>query len=87
MTITADLKIYQATTEDEALLALEYFGDKWDKKYTQISRPSGRLIETISILCFDIRKAIYTTNAIESLSSVIRNAIKNHKLFPADESA
>lgn len=35
----------------------------------------------------DIRKAIYTTNAIESLNSVIRKAIKKRKLFPTDESA
>jgi transposase-like protein len=35
----------------------------------------------------DIRKAIYTTNAIESLNSVIRKAIKNRKVFPSDDSA
>jgi len=35
----------------------------------------------------DIRKAIYTTNAIESLNSVIRKAIKKRKLFPKDDSA
>ena len=35
----------------------------------------------------EIRKAIYTTNAIESLNSVIRKAIKKRKLFPTDDSA
>ena len=35
----------------------------------------------------DIRKAIYTTNAIESRNSVIRKAIKKRKLFPTDDSA
>jgi len=35
----------------------------------------------------DIRRAIYTTNAIESLNSVIRKAVKKRKLFPADDSA
>ncbi len=35
----------------------------------------------------DVRKAIYTTNAIESLNSVIRNATKKRKVFPTDESA
>ena len=35
----------------------------------------------------EIRKAIYTTNAIESLNSVIRKAIKKRKLFPTDNSA
>ncbi|MDU0873363.1 transposase, partial [Klebsiella pneumoniae] len=34
----------------------------------------------------DIRKVIYTTNAIESLNSVIRHAIKKRKVFPTDES-
>jgi transposase-like protein len=35
----------------------------------------------------DIRKAIYTTNAIESLNSVIRKATRKRKLFPTDDSA
>ena len=35
----------------------------------------------------EIRKVIYTTNAIESLNSVIRKAIKNRRLFPSDHSA
>jgi len=35
----------------------------------------------------DIRRAIYTTNAIESLNSVIRKSIKKRKLFPTDDSA
>nr|WP_282149801.1 transposase [Vibrio diabolicus] len=34
----------------------------------------------------DIRRAFYTTNAIESLNSIIRKAVKKRKLFPADES-
>ena len=35
----------------------------------------------------DLRKAIYTTNAIESLNNVIRKVIKKRKLFPSDDSA
>ena len=35
----------------------------------------------------DIRKAVYTTNAIESLNSVVRKAVKNRKVFPTDNSA
>jgi transposase-like protein len=89
--ITADLKeIYQAATEDEALLALEHFGDQWDKKYPQISRSWTAHWDNINTLFSypqDIRKAIYTTNAIESLNSVIRKATKKRKLFPTDESA
>lgn len=90
-TITADLKeIYQATTEDEALLALEHFGDIWDKKYPQISRTWTAHWDNLNTLFSypqDIRRAIYTTNAIESLNSVIRKATKKRKLFPTDESA
>ncbi|TVU69843.1 IS256 family transposase [Vibrio tasmaniensis] len=90
-TITADLKeIYQATTEDEALLALEHFGDKWDDKYPQISRSWTAHWDNLNTLFSypqDIRRAIYTTNAIESLNSVIRKATKKRKLFPTDESA
>ncbi|GAB7220419.1 IS256 family transposase [Vibrio comitans] len=89
--VTTDLKkIYQSKTEDEALLALEQFSDKWDDKYPQISRSwttHWDNLNTIFNYPEDIRRAIYTTNAIESLNSVIRKAIKKRKLFPTDESA
>ncbi|MBD1567626.1 IS256 family transposase [Vibrio sp. S12_S33] len=89
--VTADLKkIYQSATEDEALLALEQFSDRWDNKYPQISRSWTAHWDNLNTLFNypeDIRRAIYTTNAIESLNSVIRKAIKKRKLFPTDESA
>ncbi len=89
--VTADLKqIYQSATEEEALLALEQFSQRWDDKYPQISRSwksHWDNLNTIFNYPSDIRKAIYTTNAIESLNSVIRKAIKKRKLFPTDESA
>jgi putative transposase len=50
----------------------------------------GRLPENLNtVFCCppDIRKAIYTTNAIGSLNSVIRKAVKKRKLFPTDDSA
>ena len=89
--VTADLKqIYQSVTEEEALLALDRFSDQWDDKYPQISR-SWRAhwhnLNTLFNYPEDIRKAIYTTNAIEPLNSVIRKAIKKRKLFPTDDSA
>ena len=89
--LTADLKgVYRAVTEDEALKALDNFSDKWDEKYPQISR-SWRAhwhnLNTLFSYPEDIRKAIYTTNAIESLNSVIRKAIKKRKVFPTDDSA
>jgi len=89
--VAADLKaIYQSKTEDEALLGLEMFSDKWDAKYPQISRSWTAHWDNLNTLFNypeDIRRAIYTTNAIESLNSVIRKAIKKRKLFPTDESA
>ena len=89
--VTADLKkIYQSATEDEGLLALEQFSDRWDSKYPQISRSWTAHWDNLNTLFNypeDIRRAIYTTNAIESLNSVIRKAIKKRKLFPTDESA
>ena len=89
--VTADLKtIYQASTEESALQALEDFSDKWDNKYPQISRSWKSHWENLNTLFQypeDIRKAIYTTNAIESLNSVIRKATKQRKVFPTDDSA
>ena len=89
--VTADLKhIYQATTEEEALLALDKFSERWDDKYPQISRSWHANWENLKTLfCYpaDIRKAIYTTNAIESVNSVIRKAVKKRKVFPNDDSA
>ena len=89
--VTADLKrIYQSATEDEALLALDQFADRWDEKYPQISkswRSHWHNLNTLFGYPEDIRKAIYTTNAIESLNSVIRKAVKKRKLFPTDDSA
>jgi len=89
--VTADLKlIYQAVTEEEALLALDNFSERWDVKYPQISRSWRAHWDNLNTLFNypeDIRKAIYTTNAIESLNSVIRKVIKKRKLFPTDDSA
>jgi len=89
--VTADLKsIYQSKTEEEALLALERFSDTWDSKYPHISRSWHSHWDNLNTLFSypeDIRRAIYTTNAIESLNSVIRKAIKKRKLFPSDASA
>ena len=89
--VTADLKkIYKSVTEEEALLELAQFSERWDAKYPQISRSWHTHWENLNTLFTypeDIRKAIYTTNAIESLNSVIRKAIKKRKLFPTDDSA
>lgn len=89
--VTADLKrIYQSVTEEEALRALDEFEHGWGEKYPHIGRSWRNHWPNLSTLFRypeDIRKAIYTTNAIESLNSVIRKAIKKRKLFPTDDSA
>lgn len=89
--VATDLKkIYTSVTVDEAEQELDAFAQCWDEKYPSISK-SWRKHWPNLITLFDypgdIRKVIYTTNAIESLNSVIRKAIKNRKLFPSDESA
>ena len=89
--VTADLKsIYQSATEEKAVAALDAFAERWDDKYPQISkswRAHWHNLNTLFDYPPDIRKAIYTTNAIESLNSVIRKVIKKRKLFPTDDSA
>lgn len=89
--VAADLKaIYRAVTLEQAESALLEFGEKWDKKYPAISRSwNNHWPNIITIFDFpeEIRKIIYTTNAIESLNSVIRKAINNRKIFPNDQSA
>ena len=89
--VTAELKqIYQSATEREAQQALAAFGERWDSQYPQITR-SWQSNWANLITLFDyppaIRKVIYTTNAIESLNSVLRKATKQRKLFPTDDSA
>ena len=89
--VVRDLKkIYQAATVVEAEQALEEFAQAWDGKYPTISK-TWRSKWTDIITLFDypppIRRAIYTTNAIESLNSVIRKFTRNRKIYPNQESA
>jgi len=89
--LTQDLKqIYCSTTEESALAELDKFASSWDSKYPQISKSwRNHWPNLITFFSYppEIRKVIYTTNAIESLNSVIRKSIKTRKLFPSDESA
>ena len=89
--VTSDLKkIYHSATEEEARQELDIFAETWEHQYPQIAK-SWRTHWANLITLFDyppeIRKVIYTTNAIESLNSVIRKATKRRKLFPTDQSA
>lgn len=89
--VARDLKkIYQAATVEEAEAALDAFAQAWDAKYPTIAK-QWRAKWTDIITLFDfpppIRKAIYTTNAIESVNSVIRKFTKNRKIYPNEQSA
>lgn len=87
--VAKDLRtIYGAATLVEAELALERFADQWDEKYPVIAQ-SWRADWTRLTVFFDyppeIRKVIYTTNAIESLNASLRKLLKNRGAFPNDE--
>jgi len=89
--VCSDLRtIYSSVSEKQASKELENFKLKWNDKYPAIYLSwynNWKNLITIFEYPADIRKVIYTTNAIESLNSVIRKAIKNRRVFPHDESA
>jgi transposase-like protein len=89
--VARDLKkIYQAATTLEAEAALDEFAQAWDAKYPTIAKQwRAKWADIVTLFDFPpaIRKAIYTTNAIESLNSVIRKFTRNRKIYPNEESA
>ena len=89
--VAADLKlVYGAATETQAEQALIDFAQRWDKQYPTISKSwLNHWQRIIPFFAFpdDIRKAIYTTNAIESMNMTLRKVLRNHRSFPTDESA
>lgn len=89
--VVGDLKlIYGASTIEQAETALTDFAEKWDKKYPGISRSWLDKWENISVFFAypeEIRRVIYTTNAIESLNMTLRKVLKNKRFFPSDEAA
>lgn len=87
--VAADLKaIYGAATLKEAEQALERFAAKWDTEHPTISLSWRNNWERLTVF-FDyppeIRKVIYTTNAIESLNASLRKVTKTRRSFPTDE--
>ena len=83
-------KIYRASSEQEAEMALEAFAQKWDGKFPTISQIWRR--NWTRVIPFfahppEVRKVIYTTNAIESLNMSLRKITKNRGSFPNDEAA
>ena len=88
--LAVDLKpIYTAINKEQAQLALEVFEEKWSQQYPYIAKSWYNNWDNLVIFLeypSDIRKVIYTTNAIESLNSQFRKVTKNKRVFPSDES-
>lgn len=89
--VAADLRlIYTAATESDAEQRLVEFAERWDEAYPTISKSWMTHWSRITpFLAFppEIRKVIYTTNAIESMNMTLRKVLKNRRGFPTDESA
>lgn len=87
--VAADLKtIYQAPTAEQAEMELMAFEEKWDETHPSISQSWRRNWGNITPFFAyspEIRKVIYTTNAIESLNMSLRKVTKNRASFPTDE--
>ncbi|MBF2076943.1 MAG: IS256 family transposase [Synechococcales cyanobacterium T60_A2020_003] len=89
--VAADLRlIYTATTEAEAEQRLVEFAETWDSQYPTISKSwINHWQRIIPFFAFpqEIRRVIYTTNAIESVNMSLKKVLKNHRAFPTDDSA
>lgn len=88
--LMADLKaVYAAVDEQSALNALEIFSERWDKKYPRISRSWRENWANLSIYFKfpqEVRRLIYTTNAIEGFNRQLRKVTKSKCVFPTDDS-
>jgi putative transposase len=86
--VAQDLKtIYKAATIEQAEVNLEIFAQVWDQKYPTISRLWRKHWDYLTpFFAFpeEIRKVIYTTNAIESMNRGLRKIIKTRGAFPSD---
>lgn len=82
--------IYRAATVEEAQDRLDDFASQWDQKYPSIAASWQRNWEqVIPMFAYppEVRRVLYTTNAIESLHAQVRKVIKNRGHFPNDEAA
>ena len=88
--LMADLKaVYAAVDEAAALDALDTFSQRWDKKYPKIAQSWRENWPNLST-CFkypqEVRRLIYTTNAIEGFNRQLRKVTKSKSVFPTDDS-
>ena len=88
--LIADLKlVYKAATEENALLNLELFDEKWGKKYPKVAiswKNNWPRLSTYFKYPQEIRTLIYTTNTIEGYNRQLRKVTKNKSVFPTDDS-
>ena len=88
--LMADLKLVnQAVDEQSALAALDDFAEIWDKKYPKISkswRENWANLSTYFKFPEELRRLIYTTNAIEGFNRQLRKVNKSKAVFPTDDS-
>ena len=86
----ADLKaVYAAVDEQAALDALDTFGEHWDRKYPKISqswRDNWSNLSAYFKYPQEVRRLIYTTNAIEGFNRQLRKVAKAKFVFPTDDS-
>ena len=89
--VAADLrKIYQAPTEGAALAALAHVRTTWGARFPQIAPVWERAWERLTpalLYPLDVRRVLYTTNAIESLNSYLRKPLRTRGHFPNDDAA
>jgi len=89
--VAVDLRqIYQAATADDASEQLDVFAQNWDAECPMVSQIWRRHWDRITpFLAYpaEIRKVIYTTNAVESLNMSLRKIIKMRGSFPNEEAA
>ena len=85
-----DLKqVYQANTEEQAMSQLAAFSEKWEKQYPTAVHSweeNWDILSTYFDYPVEIRKIIYTTNAIEGLNRQFRKVTKTKNVFPNDDS-
>ena len=88
--LMADLKrVYTAVDEETALSALDDFAAKWDSKYPKISKSwyeNWPNLSTYFKFPNELRKLIYTTNAIEGFNRQLRKVTKSKSVLPTDDS-
>jgi len=80
--------VYTAASREEALVALDAFEQKWARRYPMIASSwRSNWERVVPFLDFppDVRRVVYTTNAIESLNSTLRKLLQYRGHFPTDE--